>query len=68
MLDGRYSVGELAESCGIPDHVASEHLRLLKRCGLLQSERQGRRTYYRVDAPHLADLMHAIESRFGGEE
>ena len=36
-------VGELAEDCGIPDNVASEHLRLMQRCGLFASERQGRR-------------------------
>ena len=26
LLQGRYTVGELAESCGIPSHMASEHL------------------------------------------
>lgn len=66
MLAGRYTVGELAEACGIPSHMASEHLRLMKRCGLLSSERDGRRTYYQVSEPHLASIMSCVEDRFGG--
>lgn len=65
LLRGRYTVGELAAACGIASHMASEHLRLLQRCGLFQSERNGRRAYYRVAEPHLADLMACLESRFG---
>jgi DNA-binding transcriptional ArsR family regulator len=64
MLHGRYTVGELAEACGIPSHMASEHLRLMQRCGLLASEREGRRIYYQVEDPHLKDMMKCIEERF----
>jgi hypothetical protein len=39
----------------------------MQRCGLLCSERAGRRTYYQVAQPHLAEIMACIESRFGGE-
>jgi ArsR family transcriptional regulator, zinc-responsive transcriptional repressor len=66
LLRGRYTVGELAEACGIPSHMASEHLRLMQRCGLLGSEKDGRKTYYQVAEPHLASLMGCIEGRFGG--
>jgi DNA-binding transcriptional ArsR family regulator len=64
LLHGRYTVGELAEDCGVPDNVASEHLRLMQRCGFFTSEREGRRVYYRVAEPHLADIMKCVESRF----
>jgi ArsR family transcriptional regulator, zinc-responsive transcriptional repressor len=67
MLQGRYTVGELAEACGIQSHMASEHLRLMKHCGLLTGERDGRKTYYRVTEPHLASIMHCVETRFGSE-
>lgn len=67
LLKGRYTVGELAEACGIPSHMASEHLRLMQRCGFLASEKVGRRTYYSVIEPHLADIMNCIEGRFGTE-
>ena len=64
LLHGRYTVGELAADCEIPDNVASEHLRLLQRCGFLNSEREGRKVYYQVAEPHLQQLMACIEGRF----
>ena len=65
MLHSRYTVGELAESCKIPSHMASEHLRLMQRCGLLTSQREGRRIYYQVGDLQLKDMMKCIETRFG---
>ena len=64
LLHGRYTVGELAEDCGIQDNVGSDHLRLLQRCGFLTSERKGRKVYYQVAEPHLEKLMACIEGRF----
>ena len=66
LLQGRYTVGELAEACGIPSHMASEHLRLMQRCGFLTSEKDGRKAYYRVVELHLASIMACIEARFAG--
>lgn len=68
LLRGRYTVGELAEACGIPSHMASEHLRLMQRCRFLTSEKDGRRAYYHVAESHLASIMACIESRFGDTE
>lgn len=64
LLHGRYTVGELAADCKILDNQASDHLRLLQRCGFLTSDREGRRVYYQVAEPHLKQLMGCIESRF----
>lgn len=66
LLRGRYTVGELAEACEIPSHMASEHLRLMQRCQLLNSQRDGRCIYYSVAEPHLSSIMACIETRFGG--
>ena len=68
LLRGRYTVGELAEACEIPSHMASEHLRLMQRCGFLNAEKDGRCVYYVIAEPHLANIMACIEARFGGEE
>lgn len=65
LLHGRYTVGELAEACGIPSHMASEHLRLMQRCGFLRNEKEGRKAYYRVAEAHLEKIMACIEARFG---
>ncbi|MDG2223585.1 MAG: metalloregulator ArsR/SmtB family transcription factor [Rubripirellula sp.] len=64
LLHGRYTVGELAEDSGVPDNVASEHLRLMQRCGFFTSQREGRKVYYEVAEPHLQQIMDCIESRF----
>ena len=67
LLNGRYTVGELAKDCEVPDNVASEHLRLMQRCGFFTSEREGRKVYYQVAEPHLQDIMSCIEARFLSE-
>lgn len=65
LLGGRYTVGELAEACGIPSAMASEHLRLMQRCGFLKHQRDGRFMYYSVAEPHLQDILKCVEKRFG---
>jgi ArsR family transcriptional regulator, zinc-responsive transcriptional repressor len=67
LIQGRFTVGELAESCGIPSHMASEHLRLMQRCGFLASEKEGRKAYYRVVESHLTNIMGCIEQRFDAD-
>jgi DNA-binding transcriptional ArsR family regulator len=67
LLHGRYAVGELAEACGIPSHMASEHLRLMQRCGFLAAEKESRFVYYTIIEPHLASILDCIEARFGGQ-
>jgi DNA-binding transcriptional ArsR family regulator len=65
LLQGRFAVGELAEACDIPSHMASEHLRLMQRCGFLAAEKDGRFVYYTIAEPHLANILRCIEARFG---
>ncbi len=67
LLQGDYTVGELAEACGIPSHMASEHLRLMKDRGFLDARRDGRRIYYHVCEPGLESIMDCVQARFGGK-
>jgi DNA-binding transcriptional ArsR family regulator len=64
LLHDRYTVGDLAKDCGVLENVASEHLRLMQRCGFFTSEKVGRRVYYRVAEPHLENILDCIEGRF----
>ena len=68
LLKTECSVGHLANACGIPSNVASEHLRLLKDRGLLVSRREGRRIYYSIEEPALASIMNCVQKRFGCKE
>ena len=67
MLQGEFTVGELAESCEIPSHMASEHLRMMQHCGFLSRRQEGRRTYYQVAEPAIKRIMDCIQRRFGSE-
>jgi len=64
LLREQYTVGELAEACEIPSHMASEHLRLMQRCGFLTNTKEGRQVFYQVAEAHLSQLMQCIEARF----
>ena len=61
LIRDQYSVGELAEHCSVQNHMASEHLRLMQRSGLLLSQREGRKIYYSIAMPTLVQLMQCIE-------
>lgn len=65
LLQGEFTVGELAAACELPPPMASEHLRLMQRCGLLGSDKEGRKVYYRVVEPQLKSILKCIENRFG---
>jgi DNA-binding transcriptional ArsR family regulator len=64
LLQGDHTVTELAEACNLPTAMASEHLRLMQRCGFLSSEKDGRKVYYHVVEPHLKYILKCIEDRF----
>ena len=65
LLDHEESVGELARACELPSHMVSDHLRILKDRGFLDNKRDGRRVFYRIAEPALADIMNCIQRRFG---
>ncbi|MEZ5942131.1 MAG: metalloregulator ArsR/SmtB family transcription factor [Planctomycetaceae bacterium] len=61
---GQFTVGELAEACELPAAMASEHLRLMQRCGFLSSDKEGRKVFYQIAEPHLVNILQCIEARF----
>jgi DNA-binding transcriptional ArsR family regulator len=57
---GKYPVKEIAEHCRIPASQACEHLRHMKSCGLLESERDGRTVFYRIENQQVASLLQCL--------
>ena len=51
------SVGELAEGSGVTQSAVSQHLRSLKRAGLIADRAQGRHVFYRAQPKGLAPLV-----------
>ncbi len=53
------TVNQIAEAIGLGQPATSEHLALMKRSGLLVSEKQGKEVYYR---PDRARIIHSLET------
>lgn len=66
LLQEDFTVGELAEACGIPSHMASQHLGLMRDRGLLSSRRECRRIYYEIAEEGLESIMACVAGRYGG--
>lgn len=60
LAQGERSVEVLAERAGLSVANASQHLRLMRRAGLLVSRRAGKRILYRVSDPSVLDLVAAL--------
>lgn len=71
LLGEELCTAELAATVGVSEPAVSQHLRLLRRLGLVASRRQGRYVYYRLDDDHVAQLVrtslaHLTEGRRDG--
>ncbi len=65
LTGNQYSVNDIAQACELAQPTTSDHLRLMQRCGFLESVRDGRTVYYSIAEPHLKDIMNCIQKRFG---
>lgn len=65
LMQGEFSVGEIAEMCNLPPHQTSEHLRLMKGHGFLDLSRAGRVVYYRITNPNLPGVLDCIRKNCG---
>ncbi|WP_067547676.1 ArsR/SmtB family transcription factor [Nocardia crassostreae] len=57
LLDGERTVGDIAERFDMARPSVSEHLKVLRDCGLVSEEKRGRHRYYRVEPQPLHDLQ-----------
>ena len=60
LAQGERGVEALAERAELSVANASQHLRLMRRAGLLASRRQGKRILYRLSDPAVLDLAAAL--------
>ena len=61
LMQGDFTVNEIAELCDTSPSQTCEHLRLLKGHGLLSSVRDGRKVYYKIESPNLPELIKCIQ-------
>ena len=73
LMPGERTVNEIAESLGIGQSGASQHLSHLARAGVLVVEQRGASRYYRIRGPRIVRILGLIEEfcqvhRLGSEE
>ena len=59
-LGGEQAAGELAARSSLSLASVSEHLKVLRKCGLLRLNKQGRFWLYRTDREVLSALSEAV--------
>jgi DNA-binding transcriptional ArsR family regulator len=57
LLDGERNVSDLVSRVGASQGRVSIHLRCLRHCGFVSSERRGKYVYYRVCDPQMKALI-----------
>ncbi len=65
LADSPLSVGELVQRVGLPQPTVSRHLHILRECGVVNAERQGKSMVYSPADSRLyavLDLLRAIAS------
>ena len=62
-LDGQErTVNQITEEVGLGQPTTSEHLALMKRSGLLVSEKRGKEVYYRPDRMQIAHYLETLST------
>jgi ArsR family transcriptional regulator len=57
LVDGEKNVSALAGIVGISESAVSHHMRGLRQMGLVQTRREGKEVYYRIDDEHIIALF-----------
>lgn len=57
LLTGEMNVSALAEIVGISESAVSHHMRGLRQMRMVQSRRDGKEVYYRIDDEHIIALF-----------
>ena len=60
LMQGEFTVGQIADLVGLSPSQTCAHLRLLQTHNLLSSERRGHVVYYRITSPCLPGLIECI--------
>ena len=60
LMQGEFSVNEIASQCSLSANQTCEHLRLMQGRGFLNSRRDGKAVYYNIATPRLPSLIQCI--------
>jgi DNA-binding transcriptional ArsR family regulator len=66
LAEGERNVGELQINTGIVQPTLSQQLCVLRDEGLVETRREGKFIYYRLESPEVMAVMQALYSSFCG--
>ena len=61
LKEGERCVCELTDGVGADTSTVSRHVGMLKSAGIVESERRGKKVYYRLRTPCVIDFLGCIE-------
>lgn len=64
LIDGEKSVGDIASEIDIRDSLASQHLSLLRRDGIVSNRREGQGIYYRLESEAAHQVLEVLFKHF----
>jgi len=67
LMNRALCVCELADILGMPHSSASSHLQIIRKAGLLEGERCGKWSYYRIQRRHLP-LIRSLLKQFPADD
>jgi len=67
LSQGERCVCDLTELVGADMSTVSKHLAIMKRAGLVKSEKRGLQQFYRIACPCLTDFFHCADLVTSGQ-
>lgn len=61
---GEMNVTALVEAVGVSQSALSQHLALMRGCGLVAARKEGLNVHYRIADPRAFELMQALQQVF----
>lgn len=58
---GEMNVSRLVEEVGLSQSALSQHLAIMRACGLVTTRKEGLTVHYRIADPRAYDLMQALQ-------
>lgn len=62
LLKGPRTVGEIVKTVRLSQPAVSQHLKVLKACGLVADTKRGKTVSYAANVPHMAELLRHFAS------
>lgn len=64
MAGGEKSVGEIEKACGASQSAVSQFLKGMRLEGLVESRREGKQVYYKIQDERVFDLINSLYKIF----